>query len=111
MTEIIESYRGVPELRSFFRTNQTPIYFTSSTAFLDEMEAFYLPIPTPGDLRYRGAHIGALVTRGRLQTDNGQLADRCRRWVAGIKTQFDGSPRTRCQVPVTEPGPPAFKTA
>jgi len=33
MTEITERLRGVSELRSFFRTNQTPIYFISPTAF------------------------------------------------------------------------------
>ena len=25
--------RGIPEIRAFFRTNQTPIYFVSPTAF------------------------------------------------------------------------------
>jgi hypothetical protein len=111
MTEIIEGYRGVSELRSFFRTDQMPIYLASPTAFPDEAEAFFPRILPPGDLRYCGADLGALITHGWWQADNGQLADWCRRWMTGIKTQFDGSPRTRCRVPVTEPAPPALKAA
>jgi hypothetical protein len=33
-----------------------------------------------------------LVTRGRLQTDDEQLTDRCRQWIASIKGQFAGTP-------------------
>jgi biotin carboxylase len=76
----------------------------------DESEAFYLRVLGPGDYRYRGADLGVLVTRSRMQTDDGRLTDRARQWIAGIESQFVG-------VPVTpdEPPPPtgalAFKTA
>jgi hypothetical protein len=33
-----------------------------------------------------------LVTRGRLQTDDDQLTDRCSRWIEGIQAQFAGTP-------------------
>ena len=33
-----------------------------------------------------------LVTRGRLQTDDEQLTDRCRHWIDGVKGQFAGTP-------------------
>jgi hypothetical protein len=33
-----------------------------------------------------------LVTRGRLQTDDGRLTDRAHLWIAGIKGQFAGTP-------------------
>ena len=33
MVENATTLRGIPELRGFFRTNQTPIYFISPTAF------------------------------------------------------------------------------
>ena len=75
----------------------------------DESEAFYLRILAPGDYRYPGADLGALVTRGRLQTDDNQLEDRCKRWITGIRAQFAGTPIVR-QHP--DPVPPtSFKMA
>jgi biotin carboxylase len=59
---------------------------------IDESEAFYLTVAAPGDHRYKGADLGILVTRGRLQTDDGQLTERCRHWIDGIKAQFAGTP-------------------
>jgi biotin carboxylase len=79
-------------------------------SILDETEAFYLRILAPGDYRYRGGDLGALVTRGRLQTDDNRLTDRCRQWIAGAKAQFAGTPLTP-QEPVPAPGPLAFKMA
>jgi hypothetical protein len=58
----------------------------------DESEGFYLRILGPGDYRYRGADLGILVTRARLQTDDGQLTERCRQWINGIRSQFAGQP-------------------
>ena len=63
----------------------------------------------PGDYRYPGADLGALVTRGRLQTDDNQLEDRCTRWITGIRAQFAGTPIVRQHPdPVT---PTSFKMA
>jgi biotin carboxylase len=59
---------------------------------VSESEAFYLRIMGPGDYRYRGADLGALVTRGRLQSDDNQLEDRCKQWITGIRAQFTGTP-------------------
>jgi len=56
-------------------------------------EAFYLRILGPGDYRYRGADLGALVTRTRLQTDDNRLEDRCQQWITGIRAQFAGAPQ------------------
>jgi biotin carboxylase len=74
-----------------------------------ESEAFYLRILAPGDYRYPGADLGALVTRGRLQTDDSQLEDRCKEWIAGIRAQFGGTPIVRQQP--EQPSPPSFKMA
>jgi hypothetical protein len=46
----------------------------------------------PGDYRYRGADLGALVTRGRLQADDNQLEERCKQWITGMRGQFAGMP-------------------
>jgi len=58
----------------------------------DESEAFFLRILAPGDFRYGGADLGALVTRGRLQADDNSLERRCRQWIAGIRGHFAGIP-------------------
>ena len=47
-----------------------------------------------------------LVTRGRLQTDDEQLTDRCRHWIDGIKAQFAGTPVAPAD---TAPARPALK--
>jgi biotin carboxylase len=57
---------------------------------IDESEAFYLQVAAPGDHRYEGGNLGVLVTRGRLQTNDEELTDRSRRWIAGVKGQFVG---------------------
>jgi len=76
---------------------------------VNSSEAFYLRILGPGDYRYPGADLGALVTRGRLQTDDNRLEERCRQWIRGVRSQFAGTPLTAQQpLPV---GPPAFKMA
>jgi biotin carboxylase len=74
-----------------------------------ESEAFYLRIFAPGDYRYRGGDLGALVTRGRLQTDDNRLEDRCKQWIAGMRAQFAGSPLAPQEPPPV--GPLAFKMA
>ena len=53
---------------------------------------FYLGVAAPGDYRYKGADLGILVTRGRMQTDDHQLTERCQQWLDGIKSQFAGTP-------------------
>jgi hypothetical protein len=56
----------------------------------DDSEGFYLRILGAGDYRYKGADLGILVTRARLQTDEGLLTERCRQWIAGIRSRFSG---------------------
>ena len=62
------------------------------STLLDESEAFYMRVAAPGDLCCEGAQLGVLFTRGHLQTDDYQLTQRCRRWVAGIKAKFATTP-------------------
>jgi biotin carboxylase len=76
---------------------------------VSESEAFYLRILAPGDYRYLGGDLGALVTRGRLQTDDNQLEERCKKWIRGMRAQFAGTPVAAQETP--PPGPLAFKMA
>ena len=77
---------------------------------LDESEAFYLRILAPGDLRYHGGDLGALVTRGRLETEDYALSERAKAWIAGIKEGFVGYP-LKPEAPTPVSGPLAFKMA
>jgi biotin carboxylase len=61
-------------------------------SILDGSEAFFLRVLAPGDYRYKGADLGTLVTRSRMQTDRMNLTRRCRRWVAGVRGQYTGVP-------------------
>ena len=74
----------------------------------DENEAFYLRIAGPGGYRYPGADLGILVTRGRLQTDEHELTDRAKLWIAGVKAQFQSVPIGPAE-PVVKPEPFGFK--
>lgn len=49
-----------------------------------ENEGFWLRITGPGDYRYEGADLGILITRGRLMTEDFELTDRARAWIAGL---------------------------
>ena len=50
----------------------------------NEAEAFFLRIYGPGDYRWKGADLGVLVTKGRLQVDIGRRANR--HWRSGRAT-------------------------
>jgi hypothetical protein len=75
----------------------------------DESEAFYLRIAEAGGYRYHGADIGILVTRGRLMTDDHELTDRARAWIAGLRAQFASIPVDVPPVAIPRPDPFGFK--
>lgn len=56
-----------------------------------EDEAFFLRVYAPGDYRYKGADLGILVTKGRMQTADG-LTQRCRRYIDGIRSMYESVP-------------------
>jgi hypothetical protein len=76
----------------------------------DDTEGFYLRVLAPGDYRYKGADLGILVTRGRLQTKDNELTERCRHWIGGIRSQFAGTPVRAEAEPAPAPSALAFKT-
>lgn len=59
---------------------------------LDDHEAFFLRVYGPGDYRFKGADLGTLVTRGRLQTNDKHLTQRCQRLISGIRSQYKTVP-------------------
>jgi hypothetical protein len=62
----------------------------------NESEAFFLRIYGPGDYRWKGADLGVVVTKGRLQVDTGEgksaLAIRARHLIDSIRREFAGTP-------------------
>lgn len=90
-------------------TPRTGQYFLDSTGDLvfrrpaldwhqlqNESEAFFLRIYGPGDYRWKGADLGVLVTKGRLQVDSGtgnsSLTIRARHLIDSIRNEFAGTP-------------------
>ena len=45
----------------------------------------------PGDYRFKGADLGILVTKGRMQTADG-LTKRCRSYIDGIRSMYRAKP-------------------
>ena len=66
-----------------------------------EDEAFFLRVYAPGDFRFKGADLGILVTKGRMQTDEG-LTPRCHHYIDGIRGHYDSEPLPEAppQVPI-----------
>jgi biotin carboxylase len=52
-----------------------------------EDEAFFLRVYGPGDYRFKGADLGILVTKGRMQTAEG-LTERARHYIDGIRSLY-----------------------
>jgi biotin carboxylase len=73
---------------------------------MSDDEVFYLRVPAPGDYRYKGADLGVIVARGRMQHDDLTLTDRCRAWVTALRASFYGVPVV--PEPAYEP-PASFK--
>jgi biotin carboxylase len=57
----------------------------------DEDECFFLRVYAPGDYIFKGADLGILVSKGRMQTGAG-LTERCRRYIDGIRSQYVTEP-------------------
>ena len=68
-----------------------------------EDEAFFLRVYAPGDFRFKGADLGILVTKGRMQTADG-LTQRCRSYIEGIRAHYRSEPIE----PAPAPAPIAY---
>jgi len=78
-------------------------------SIVDDEEAFFLRVLAPGDYRYKGADLGVLVSKSRMQTDDFGLTERSRAWIAGVRAMYSGTPLTRAEAPVPKRDPFAFK--
>ncbi|MGL5810029.1 MAG: biotin carboxylase [Nocardioides sp.] len=55
-------------------------------------EAFFLRVYGEGEYLFKGADIGILVSKSRMQTEKNQLTERCRTYIEGIHAQYETSP-------------------
>ncbi len=60
------------------------------TNVIDNDEAYYLRVYREGDYTYKGADLGILVSRGRMQTESRELRERAKLWTAAINAEFHG---------------------
>ncbi len=67
-----------------------------------EDECFFLRVYGPGDYRFKGADLGILVTKGRMQTADG-LTKRCRSYIDGIRSLYQSEvpPEPPTVVPIS----------
>ena len=56
-----------------------------------EDEFFYLRVYGPGDYRFKGADLGVLVTKARMQS-GGALTERAQRYITAIRALYYGEP-------------------
>lgn len=56
-----------------------------------EDEAFFLRVYAKNDYRFKGADLGILVTKGRMQTSEG-LTAKCRTFIEAIRSQYVTEP-------------------
>jgi hypothetical protein len=105
---IKETAPGVERIDSSARTGQYVLDQGGALVFrragLDwhqlqnESEAFFLRIYGAGDYRWKGADLGVLVTKGRLQVETASggtsLTIRARHLIDSIRSQYTGTPLT-----------------
>jgi hypothetical protein len=58
----------------------------------DSDEAFFLRVYGEGSYLFKGADLGILVTKSRMQTEKNQLTPSCRAYVEGIHGEYRTSP-------------------
>jgi biotin carboxylase len=94
--ELVELVTGAPKTGVWRLDDDGAISFSrwgnDWHSLQDETEGFYLRVLASGDYRYKGADLGILVTRGRMQTEDNELTERCRQWIDGVRSQFSGTP-------------------
>jgi len=58
----------------------------------DSTEAFFLRVYGPGEYLFKGADLGILVSKARMQTDESQLTEGSRHYIDGIRALYRAKP-------------------
>ena len=66
-------------------------------------EAFFLRVGGEGSYLYKGADLGILVSKTRMQTEDGQLTDLCRHFIDGLHALYEVETFEPVAEPVQQP--------
>jgi len=87
----VERIRAAPRTGTYQLSKDGELAFLRAShdwhPLTSEDECFFLRVYGPGDYRFKGADLGILVTKGRMQTAAG-LTGRCRRYIDGIRSWY-----------------------
>ena len=93
--DIVERIVGAPRTGTYQLSKDGELTFLRPShdwhPLTSEDECFFLRVYGPGDYRFKGADLGILVTKGRMQTAAG-LTGRCRRYIDGIRSWYVTEP-------------------
>ncbi len=93
--ESVERIRAAPRTGTYQLSKDGELTFLRPShdwhPLTSEDECFFLRVYGPGDYRFKGADLGILVTKGRMQTAAG-LTDQCRRYIDGIRSWYVTEP-------------------
>ena len=93
--ECVERIRAAPRTGTYQLSKDGELTFLRPShdwhPLTSEDECFFLRVYGPGDYRFKGADLGILVTKGRMQTAAG-LTDRSRRYIDGIRSWYVTEP-------------------
>jgi hypothetical protein len=96
---------SVPAIRHIDKAPRTGVYRVGEDGQLEYQrntldwhyltegdEAFFLRVYGEGDYLFKGADLGILVSKSRMQTDQHELTERCRTFIDGIHALYQTSP-------------------
>lgn len=70
---------------------------------VDDNEAFFLRISGAGSYLYKGADLGILVSKSRMQTHDGHLTEQSRHYIDGLKALYASEPIDATAQPAQQP--------
>ncbi|MGB3593552.1 MAG: biotin carboxylase [Ornithinimicrobium sp.] len=70
---------------------------------VDDNEAFFLRVSGPGSYLYKGADLGILVSKSRMQTEDGTITDTCRHYIDGLHALYEVQPIAEAAQPPQQP--------
>ncbi len=67
----------------------------------DADEAFFLRVYGEGSYLFKGADLGILISKARMQTEENELTDKCRNFIDGIHAEYQTSPVKQQPQPIS----------
>jgi len=92
----VELINAAPPTGRYIINHDGALVFSNSESdwhqINNEGEAFFLRVYGPGDYRWKGADLGILVTKGRLQTPGNRLTIRATHFIDSIRGMYSATP-------------------